>query len=199
MSDTTASSSPEAEGELLARARTGDEAAFGELVRSHYEPVFRLVYSIVRHEQDARDVCQEVWVSVWKKLHTFRGDARFSTWLHPIAVRRSVDHLRRRQKWYARYLPFAGGEEDVEAAVPEPADPSDPRRELEQAERDGRFERALALLQPNHRAVLALREVEGLSYDEIAKTLHCRPGTVMSRLYHARRQLVRKLGELPCD
>jgi RNA polymerase sigma-70 factor, ECF subfamily len=198
----------ETDPEILRRAQAGDEAAFGDLVRAHYEAIFRLVVSIVRDEHEARDVCQEVWLAVWKHLKEFRGEARFTTWLHPIAVRRAVDHLRRRQRWYARFLPFLARDGDGTEAADEPAtgalaldsaDASDPRRDLEKAERERRFERALASLPPKHRAVLALREVEGLSYAEIAKTINCRPGTVMSRLFHARRLLVRKLGDLPCD
>lgn len=190
---------------LLQHARAGDEAAFGELVRRHYERVFRVVLSVVRHEEDARDVCQEVWVTAWQKLGDFRGDAKFSTWLHPIAVRRAVDHLRKRRRWFDRFLPFrtegdeSDGIADTTPSAPEPVAESDPRDQLERTERDRRFERALASLPPKHRAVLTLREVHGLSYEEIAQALKCRPGTVMSRLFHARRRLVRKLGDMPCE
>jgi RNA polymerase sigma-70 factor, ECF subfamily len=191
------------ESDVLRRAQAGDPNAFGELMREHYEPIFRLVMSIIGNEHDARDVCQEVWLTVWKNLSKFRGESRFTTWLHPIAVRRSLDHLRRRKKWLARFLPFLsdgeGSDDFVSPAAPEPADASDPRGELERAERDQRFERALGALPPKHRAVLALREVEGLSYDEIAQAMNCRPGTVMSRLYNARRLLVRKLRDMPCE
>jgi len=183
--------------ELLARARAGDEAAFGDVVRLHYEYVFRLVLSVVRNETDARDVSQEVWIVIWKKLSTFRGDSKFTTWLHPIAVRKSLDHLRGRKRWYGRFLPFLESEDGEPIA--EPVADGDTRDEIEKAERNARFERALATLPPKHRAVLALREVQGLSYEEIATALKCRPGTVMSRLFHARRHLARKLQEMPCD
>jgi RNA polymerase sigma-70 factor (ECF subfamily) len=81
--------------------------------------------------------------------------------------------------------------------VPEAADEGNPRESMEKDERTARFERAIASLPPKHRAVLALREIQGLSYDEIAQTLDCRRGTVMSRLFHARRLLAQKLGTLP--
>ena len=90
--------SAEVDPVLLSRARTGDEAAFGAIMRAHYERTFRLVYSIVRHEHDARDVCQEIWLTVWRELPRYRGDAKFSTWLHPIATRRALDHLRKRRR-----------------------------------------------------------------------------------------------------
>jgi RNA polymerase sigma-70 factor (ECF subfamily) len=197
---------PEAERELVQRAQTGNEDAFGTLMRSHYEPVFRLVNSMLRDEHSARDVCQEIWLTVWKNIGSFRGDAKFSTWLHPIASRRAIDHLRARKRWFSRFIPFlsdtsnstdsdSGG--DRVAAAPEAVAASDPRQDLEHQERNVRFERAIALLPPKHRAVLALREVQGLSYDEIAENLGIARGTVMSRLFHARRLLVQKLGDQP--
>jgi RNA polymerase sigma-70 factor (ECF subfamily) len=200
---------PELERELVARARTGDEEAFGSLMRSHYEPIFRLVNSMLRDDHSARDVCQEIWLTVWKNLGSFRGDAKFSTWIHPIATRRAIDHLRSRKRWFSRFIPFlsdtADGAGEAEsggdrvAAAPEATDETTPRHEIEQRERHARFERAIAALPPKHRAVLALREIQGLSYDEIAENLGIARGTVMSRLFHARRLLVQKLGDQPCE
>ena len=199
---------PEAERDLVARARGGNEEAFGALMRSHYEPVFRLVNSMLRDEHSARDVCQEIWLTVWKNIGAFRGDAKFSTWVHPIATRRAIDHLRGRKRWFNRFIPFASdtseaaseesGGDRIAAAAEATAD-SDPRQDVEMKEKNARFERAIASLPPKHRAVLALREVQGLSYDEIAENLGIARGTVMSRLFHARRLLVQKLGDLPCE
>src|SRR5687767_7682737 len=175
-------------------------------MRSHYEPVFRLVNSILRDEHSARDVCQEIWLSVWKNLSSFRGEAKFSTWVHPIATRRAIDHLRGRKRWFNRFIPFMSDASDAAdsdsgadrvAAAPEAIADSDPRRELEKDESKARFERAIASLPPKHRAVLALREIQELSYDEIAENLGIARGTVMSRLFHARRLLVQKLGDQP--
>lgn len=194
--------SPESERALVQRAQAGAEDAFGTLMRSHYEPVFRLVNSMLRDEHSARDVCQEIWLTVWKNIGTFRGDAKFSTWVHPIAVRRAIDHLRTRKRWFNRFIPFLSADENEDApernfGAPEAVAASDPRQEMEQGERNARFERAIAALPPKHRAVLALREVQGLSYDEIAANLGIARGTVMSRLFHARRLLAQKLGDLP--
>lgn len=190
----------------MQRAQAGNEDAFGTLMRSHYEPVFRLVNSIIRDEHSARDVCQEIWLTVWRNLATFRGEAKFSTWVHPIATRRAIDHLRSRKRWFNRFIPFlsegaeAGSESGERfAAAPEAVADSNPRQEVERVERNARFERAINALPPKHRAVLALREVQGLSYDEIAENLGIARGTVMSRLFHARRLLVQKLGDQPCE
>jgi RNA polymerase sigma-70 factor (ECF subfamily) len=192
-----------AEAELLQRAQNGDQDAFGELMKAHYEATFRLVYSIIRDEHTARDVCQEVWLAVWRNIGKFRGEARFTTWVHPIAVRRSIDHLRSRKRFVTRFLPFLTGEENDSdqrgPRTPEAVAEGDPRELAERAESKRRFEDAIAALPPKHRAVLALREINGLSYDEIANTLSIRRGTVMSRLFNARRMLAQKLGEMPCD
>ena len=179
--------------DLLQRARAGDQTAFGALMRAHYERTFRLVYAIVRNEADARDVCQEVWLKVWQELPGFRGDSKFTTWLHPIATRKSLDHLRKRRRWFDRFLPFGDGE-SAQTRVPEPAVTDDAGKQAEGAERRAELQAALAALPPKLRAVLALREVEGLSYEEIAAAVAVPTGTVMSRLYHARRLLAQKLG-----
>ena len=185
---------------LVARAQAGDETAFGELMQAHYAVVFRRVQAIVRNEHDARDVCQDVWLTIWRELATFRGDAQFTTWLFPIATRRALDHLRKRRRWFDRFLPFTRSDPSSGREVTfEPIDPADTTASLQQAERRGAIERALAALPPLHRAVLTLRETEGLSYDEIARQLDIPPGTVMSRLHHARRLLAQKLKDLPCD
>lgn len=187
------------EPDLLQRAQAGDQEAFGAVMRAHYEPTFRLVYSIIRDEHAARDVCQEIWLTVWRNLASFRGDAKFSTWVHPIAVRRAIDHLRSRKRWLNRFLPFLSGSDDQGGEsgfrTPEPVAEGDPREDAQKLEQKERFERALAALPPKHRAVLALREINGLSYDEIADTLSIRRGTVMSRLFNARRLLAQKLGD----
>lgn len=186
-------SQPELDPVLLQRAQAGDEAAFGAIMREHYERTFRLIYGIVHNEADARDICQDVWVTVWKQLGTFRGDARFGTWLHPIATRRALDHLRKRRRWFDRFLPIAGGDDDAAVAVPEPVTTDDARQQAEGSERTAQLHAALDSLPPKHRAVLTLREVQGLSYEEIAQATGVPVGTVMSRLHHARKLLADKI------
>lgn len=165
-------------------------------MRSHYEAVFRVIYSILRNEHDARDVSQEVWLKIWQELPKFRGESKFTTWVHPIAVRRSLDHLRKRRRWFDRFLPFGTGD-DKHPSVAEPSTDFTSRDEAEGSERAALLHRALDSLPPKHRAVLALRELQGLSYEEIATAMSLPVGTVMSRLYHARRQLAQKLKKSP--
>jgi len=185
--------SPECDPDLLRRAQAGDQAAFGVIMRTHHERTFRLAYAIVHNEADARDICQEVWLTVWKQLSTFRGDARFTTWLHPIVTRRSLDHLRKRRRWFDRFLPFGSGD-DGAVATPEPATENNARDAAESTDTVARVRAAMEQLPPKQRAVLALREMEGLSYEEIATATGVPVGTVMSRLFHARRLLAEKLG-----
>jgi RNA polymerase sigma-70 factor, ECF subfamily len=188
----------ELEAELVRRAQRGDQAAFGELVRHHYSAVFRRVAAILRNEQDAKEVCQDIWLTVWENLNSFRGDSRFSTWVFPIATRKAIDRLRKRRRWFDRFLPFASSANDAPPIDPPTAEPS-PREQMEVDERGRRFESAIAALPPKLQAVLAMREIEGLSYEEIARNLNCKTGTVMSRLFTARRVLAKKLGDLPCE
>lgn len=186
--------SPDPDPDLLRRAQAGEQAAFGAIMRAHHERTFRLAYAIVHNEADARDICQEVWLTVWKQLGTFRGDSRFTTWLHPIVTRRALDHLRKRRRWFDRFLPFDTGDDNAVEA-PEPATTDDARQHTEGNETVERVRAALATLPPKHRAVLALREMEGLSYEEIARATGVPTGTVMSRLFHARKLLAAKLGK----
>ena len=185
---------PDLDPDLLRRAQARDEAAFGVIMRSHYESTFRLVCAITHNEADARDICQDVWLTVWQQLGTFRGDARFTTWLHAIATRRALDHLRKRRRWFDRFLPFDTGDKST-ASAPEPITTDDASQQLEVSENVARVRTALAALPPKHRAVLALRELEGQSYEEIAESVGIPVGTVMSRLHQARRLLAEKLGK----
>lgn len=185
--------------DLISRAQRGEQAAFGELMRENYAAVYRVVFSMVRNEHDARDLCQEVWLKVWNELPKFRGDSKFTTWVHPIAVRKSLDHLRKRRRWFDRFLPFASAveEDSPHVAVAEPSTDATARDHAEGNERAARLHRALDALPPKHRAILTLRELEGQSYEEIAASLSLPLGTVMSRLYHARRHLAQKLKDTP--
>ena len=175
---------------LVERARQGDERAFGNLVEAHYEKIFRLLFSIVRNEEDARELGQQTWIKVWKNLSNFREDAAFSTWVYRIATFTARDFLRKRKR-----SPEVSYHE---SASPQFADPVNPIRSIDETtpadalirkETLLHFERALAELSEKHRTALVLREIEGLSYTEIARIMDCRTGTVMSRLYHARKSI----------
>ena len=185
----------EAEEALLARARQGDRAAFEGLVSRHLGQVWRVVWRVVRHNEDAEDVVQETFLTAWRSLPDFRGDAAFSTWLHRIAVSRALHHVERAGERLRRASRSIDDEESGPAALialeggrARSASES-PLRQLETKEMLARLQDCLAKLPPAWRAVLALRDVDSLAYEEIARALEVALGTVRSRLARARMAL----------
>jgi len=176
----------------VAQAKQGDEDAFGELVKHHHERLFGVLVRILRDAEDAREAAQVTWVKAWQRLDSFKGDSRFFTWLYRIAVNTGLDASRSRGR--RREVPIEDGTGREVRPAPEwaPATPA-PDAALRGEEIRSEFETALATLSPEHRATLVLREVEGLSYQEIAASMKCRVGTVMSRLFYARRALQDRL------
>lgn len=166
---------------LVAWARTGDNVAFEEIVRRYRNDVFALSMHFVRNREDAWDISQEVFVKAYRSLSHFRGDAAFKTWLLRIASNQCKDHLKRRR------LPVTSFDEAIGADAP--SDAPTPRKELETSELGQAIESAVAALPAKHRTAFVLREYEGLSYKEMADTMGCNVGTVMSRLHHARQKL----------
>ena len=174
---------------LVRKARKGEEAAFEELVRMYHSRVYGVVYRVVNNANDADDLVQQTWLKVWKKLGTFQERSEFFTWVYRIATFVSLDFIRKRQRQRESAMP--------EGVEPEPAVGANvvggnaprPDRAAEHTEIGERFEKALDTLSPEHRMALVLREVEGLSYQEIAQAMKCRKGTVMSRIYYARKNV----------
>jgi len=179
--------------ELARKAGQGDEQAFAELFTLYHERVYAVVYRFCRKGADADELTQQVWVKVWNKLHTYKGDSAFFTWLYRVASFHCLDHLRKqKRKKETEWL------EDVEYKSEQalaPSASSRPDRDLERSEIQERFTAALDTLKPDHRMALVLREVEGMSYDEIADAMKCRRGTVMSRLFYARKAIQEQLQE----
>jgi RNA polymerase sigma-70 factor, ECF subfamily len=195
---------PEAsEHEWVERARSGDRDAFDRLVRAHLPRVWKVVWRVLRHEADTEDVVQETFLAAWRSLANFRGEAAFSTWLHRIAVSRALNHLDRAGERLRRASDPLDAVPDGEAGRTAPAellahpDPT-PLRALEARERMRRLARCLELLPAPWRAVLALRDGEGMAYEEIASVLGVALGTVRSRLARSRIALKRCVeGESP--
>jgi RNA polymerase sigma-70 factor (ECF subfamily) len=176
-----------ADGALVGRATRGDREAFGALVRRHQDRVFHVAYQIVRNREDALDVAQEAFVKAYSSLSSFKGEASFGTWMHRIVVNLAIDCLRRRRRSDAgMYDDRLAAPEDGEAGI---AAPDSPEAALETQQVRRLLASGIQALPPAHRAVLVLREVEGLSYDDIARAVGCSLGTVMSRLFYARRKL----------
>jgi RNA polymerase sigma-70 factor (ECF subfamily) len=174
--------------ELVDQARKGDQDAFRGLVERYQRKAFAVALGIVRDRDDANDICQEAFLRAYRGLERFDGDAQFFTWLYRILHNLSIDHIRRRS-FQASSLDDADKAAPIADASPE----ADPSRRIDRQRLCARLDDALAQLTPVHRAVIMLREVQGLSYQEIADTVGCSIGTVMSRLFHARRKLLKAI------
>jgi RNA polymerase sigma-70 factor (ECF subfamily) len=175
---------------LIRRLQQRDERAFTEVVRLYQHKVYNLVYRMVGNREEAEDVAQEVFVTVFKAVDTFRGDAKFSTWLYRIAT----NHTRNRMKYLGRRSYGATAqldeatEREANHAQPSSMRPhiAGPDAVLEGLQLERVVQEGIAGLEPEHREVLVLRDVEELSYDEIASITGLAEGTVKSRLHRAR-------------
>ena len=181
---------PADELQLVAKAQTGDTAAFDELVTRYRSRAFSMIYNMVRNEQDAWDVTQDGFVKAWKNIGRFRGQSAFYTWLYRILMNVAIDSLRRKQVEGGTEFDDAIGLHNIE-----PGAATTPRAELEPATRLGdkeiraRIDQAIARLSPDHRAVIVMREIDGMDYQEIADAMGSTLGTVMSRLFYARKKM----------
>ncbi|MEW6324575.1 MAG: sigma-70 family RNA polymerase sigma factor [Nitrospirota bacterium] len=174
---------------LVEQARRGDADAFRALVERHYRKVYAITMGMVRNPDDAMELTQEAFLHLHRSIHGFRFQAKFSTWLYRIVTNLCVDHFRRAGRAPLPMEPPAGSEE--EEAPMQWADPGAeaPDQAAYRSELRGALEGAFAHLSAPHRAVMVLREVEGLSYEEIAEVMGSSIGTVMSRLHYARKRL----------
>jgi RNA polymerase sigma-70 factor (ECF subfamily) len=163
--------------ELIAKAQQGDRHAFGELVRCHREGVVNVVYRMCGDVHMAEDAAQEAFIRAWRGLGRYRPRSPFRNWLYRIATNVALDALRRERETV-----------DIERLSVVTSEPG-PEAAVEREEGVERVQRAVLALPPASRAVLVLREYEGLSYQEIAQTLDIPVGTVMSRLNYARNRL----------
>lgn len=183
---------------LITKAQAGDTRAFQQLVERHQRRGFALALALVRDENDARELVQDAFLRVFKSLPTFQGESSFYTWFYRIITNLGIDLLRKpgrhTMELEEERLDGAAGDE---ADVPYLArlDGHSPLEMVRRREIAARLEAALAELPSYHRAVILLREVEGLSYEEIAQAMGVSKGTIMSRLFHARQKLQRALGD----
>jgi RNA polymerase sigma-70 factor, ECF subfamily len=172
------------EAELIERAKHGDSQAFGILVERYQRRVIGVALAVVHNQDDALELAQETFVRAYENLPKFESRSSFSTWLYRIAANLAIDFWRRE----GRHVVLRG--EDAENELRRiPSERGDSFRAASRGEISERLSKALEELTPEHRTVILLREVEGLSYDEISEVLQCPRGTVMSRLHYARNRL----------
>ncbi len=179
---------------LVTRAREGDRQAFEALVRQYQRRVFRVAMGMLRNEEDALEVAQEAFVKAHQSLGRFKGDSAFYTWLHRITSNLCIDLLRRRRGEPVEYDDGVLRDSvDAEVTDAAPAAPTSPVKAVLDRELGEKLRLALDGLSDAHRQILVLREVEGLSYEEISQALGIKKGTVMSRLFHARKNMQARL------
>ncbi|MGO9606014.1 MAG: RNA polymerase sigma factor [Candidatus Binataceae bacterium] len=172
------------EAELIKRASKGDHEAFGTLVERYQRRVANVAFAVVHNQDDAIELAQETFVRAYENLRKFEARSSFSTWLYRIAANLAIDFWRRE----GRHVVLRG--EDAENEMRRlPTEKGDSFKAASRSELSGRLSKALEELTPEHRTVILLREVEGLSYDEISEVLQCPRGTVMSRLHYARSRM----------
>jgi RNA polymerase sigma-70 factor (ECF subfamily) len=198
--DASSAQAGEDDRELVARCKAGDRNAFRQLFVRYHRRAFGLAISVVHNKDNAADVVQEAFLKAHKHLDSFEGNASFYTWLYRIVMNVAIDHLRKHQRSPVVDFDESVAHGDEEGGGEDSILPqflgANPAKELQRKEIREKLELALAKLSPNHRAVLVMREVDGLSYEEMSKVMKCSKGTIMSRLFHARKYMQKHLLEL---
>lgn len=174
--------------QLVRRSQRGNMEAFEELVARHRDKIYARAFSMMRNEDEAVDLSQEAWVKGWQRLKQFQGESSFVTWMTRIVINLCLDQLRKHKRHRAESIELMEEESGgVERQMPIVT--VNPTAGLERTELRARIDRALGQLSYEHRTVLILHEFEELEYKEIAKRMQCSIGTVMSRLFYARRKM----------
>src|SRR5215471_18510365 len=181
--------------ELVRSAQKGDMGAFEELVARHRDKIYARALSMMRNEEEAIDLSQEAWVKGWQRLKQFQGEASFGTWMTRIVINLCLDQLRKQKRQRAESIEEIHEESGgVEGQMPVVT--VNPTAGLERQELRQRIDQVLNQLSYEHRTVLVLHQFQEMEYKEIAKTMGCSIGTVMSRLFYARRKLAALLADL---
>jgi len=178
--------SERSDDECVRSARAGDRAAYSILVRRHQASLHRYLVRMVGSHDEALDLTQEAFVRAWQALAQWEPGAQFRTWLYRIAANAALDVLRRRKT--VEFVPLDDTFEAADAAA-------GPERLAQGMQEVRRLEAALARLTPERREVLLLREIEGMSYEDIGRVLALTEGTVKSRLARARTALIEETGK----
>ena len=180
---------PVDEQELVRRARRGDLEAYDELIRRYQERIYATIYHMTANHEDANDLAQEAFIKAYQALKSFKGGSSFYTWVYRIAVNKTINFLKQRKhrsQMSLNDLDFnVEHDPDLVALISDKT----PRRDVNLAELQEKLNEAMQKLSEQHRLVVTLHDVQGLSHEEIAKIMDCNIGTVRSRLFYARQQL----------
>lgn len=190
---------PRDDRELVARVQEGDQQAFRIIFDRYHRRAYAVAFGVVKNQQDALDIVQDGFVKVHRHIGKFQGTSSFYTWLYRIIMNLAIDHVRRRKNAKGiEYDDRVGREADEIAGdgtlLPRILD-SNPVKTVMRRELLGEIKKALDELPEYHRAVIMLREIEGLSYEEMSQVLDVPKGTIMSRLFHARKKMQAALSD----
>jgi len=181
--------------QLVARAQSGDAAAFDELVVKYTPRVYGLVYNMTSNHEDTNDLLQDVFSKAYKAIRGFRGKSTFYTWIHSIAVNMTLNFLKKRSRRYHLSLDDVDSNIQNDREFLEVTASSSPIREADLSELQKRLNEAMMKLSEEHRAVVTMFHIQGMPHAEISKILRVSEGTVRSRLFYANRQLQNYLDE----
>jgi RNA polymerase sigma-70 factor, ECF subfamily len=174
--------------ELVQKCQAGEKGAFQELVSRYHQKVYMVILGLLRNREDALEVAQETFFRAYQKIKSFQGGSSFYTWIYRIAVNLSIDAQRRQKRNPLDFRESMDGLLETQNEVAR-----DPFSDVHDRELRETLLKAINDLTPEHKAVIVLRTIEGLSYKDIGEILGCSEGTVMSRLHYARKKLHDKL------
>lgn len=195
--DTLTEADPRREDrEMVERVLAGDDTAFRGLVEKYQERLYQMAYGVLRNREDARDVTQDAFIKAYRSLSSFRRESSFYTWLYRIGMNLSIDLTRKRKRREAGGLREDVATRDDEGAIHEIHHQDSPRRVIERRQLYDQIMDAMDQLPEDQKQVILLRELEGMSYREIAEVMDVAEGTIMSRLYYARKKLQQLLSEV---
>jgi len=177
------------DNELVRAARNGDMAAYDQLIRRYQERVYATIYHMTSNHEDANDLAQETFIKAYSALKSFKGDSSFYTWVYRIAVNKTINFLKQRKGKVSLSLNDVDFNIENDPELVAFVSENTPRRNAALGELQQKLNAALQKLSEDHRMVVTLHDVQGLSHEEIAKIMDCNAGTVRSRLFYARQQL----------
>ena len=182
------------ETELIEQLKQGDETAFKVIVEQWQDMVYNTILGIVQNETEAEDLAQDVFIKVFEKISTFKGDSKFSTWLYRIATTTALDHLRskKRKKRFGFLQSLGGGGSDEKEQVP---DFNHPGVSLDNKERAALLFKAIEALPENQKSAYTLHKLEGLSYRDVSEVLNTTVSAVESLMSRANQNLRKQLEE----
>ena len=189
VNDNKPSEQPPDDKPLVARAQQEDSAAYDELVRRYQERIYATVYHMTSNHEDANDLTQETFIKAYRALKSFKGDSSFYTWVYRIAVNKTINFLKQRKNRQHMSLNDLDFNAEHDPDLVQLISDKTPRRALNLAELQEKLNAAMQKLSEQHRMVVTLHDIQGLSHEEIGEIMKCNVGTVRSRLFYARQQL----------